>query len=378
MSDVTHGTTHDPLLIPFLHATGEEVAQGLLDEIISREAMPIIRRIVCAVRLGSMKAGWRLEAGDVEHDIVVRLVKRLRLLRADPSAEAISDFQRYVGRMSKNVCHTVHRLNNPRWVGVKNKLTYFLSENPQFEMWQADERRSGEQRLLLCGPKSSRRHERRAGHVTLEGLSQFVSHDLAATRHPITDPRRLHLSDLVPRIFAYAGAPLVVSEIVSLIVGLWDEGEEEHVRIEDAVSFSAQPDGRRGVATAYEDRQTLRQLWEEIGRLPGAQQKALLLSMRTPQGRDALVLFTQTNTASAHQLADMLGMSVGDLEELSGELPLKDAQIAELLGATRQQVINLRLSARKRLGRRLNAIQRSGRASDEGQQLTRRASRVSG
>lgn len=374
MSDVPPGTTHDPLLIPFLRATGEEVAQRLLDEIISLEAMPIIRRIVGALRLGSMKAGPRLEASDVEHDIVVRLVKRLRHLRADPSADAVSDFSRYVGRMSKNVCNTLHRRNNPRWIGVKNRLTYYLSENPQFEMWHGDERRYGEQRLLLCGPKSSRRRERSVRNVDAEGLSQFISHDLAATRHPITDPRQLLLSDLVPRIFEYAGGPLVVSEVVTLIVALWDEGEDEHVGIEDGVPFSAEFDYRQGVVTAYEDRQTLRRLWEEIGRLPEAQQKALLLSMRTPQGRDALVLFSHTNTASAEQLADVLGMSVGDLEKLSGSLPLKDVQIAELLGATRQQVINLRVSARKRLGRRLDAIQGSRRVSAEGDQLTRRAS----
>jgi hypothetical protein len=37
------------------------------------------------------------------------------------------------------------------------------------------------------------------------------------------------------------------------------------------------------------------------------------------------------------------------------ELPLEDAVIAERLGATRQQVINLRKCARARLSRRLAA-----------------------
>jgi hypothetical protein len=38
------------------------------------------------------------------------------------------------------------------------------------------------------------------------------------------------------------------------------------------------------------------------------------------------------------------------------ELPLEDARIAELLGLTRQQVINARKSGRERLARRLKGF----------------------
>ena len=50
---------------------------------------------------------------------------------------------------------------------------------------------------------------------------------------------------------------------------------------------------------------------------------------------------------------DALALSVERLAEFFNRLPLDDATIAEHLNLTRQQVINLRKSARERLARRL-------------------------
>jgi hypothetical protein len=45
-----------------------------------------------------------------------------------------------------------------------------------------------------------------------------------------------------------------------------------------------------------------------------------------------------------------------EFANLWNELPLEDASIASLLGVTRQQVINLRKSARERLTRRMKGF----------------------
>jgi hypothetical protein len=52
------------------------------------------------------------------------------------------------------------------------------------------------------------------------------------------------------------------------------------------------------------------------------------------------------------RIADALEIDAQQLARIWGELPLEDARIAESLGVTRQQVINLRKSARERLSRR--------------------------
>jgi hypothetical protein len=59
------------------------------------------------------------------------------------------------------------------------------------------------------------------------------------------------------------------------------------------------------------------------------------------------------------QLASALEISVDNLAQMWNELPLEDARIAQLLGLTRQQVINARKSGRERLARKHSRAGRS-------------------
>jgi CRP-like cAMP-binding protein len=60
-----------------------------------------------------------------------------------------------------------------------------------------------------------------------------------------------------------------------------------------------------------------------------------------------------TGTARFDDVATALGMTAEELSAIWNDLPLDDLRIAALLNVTRQQVINLRKSARDRLRRRL-------------------------
>lgn len=113
------------------------------------------------------------------------------------------------------------------------------------------------------------------------------------------------------------------------------------------------PDGRSDAVTELMWRDALTVLWSEILALPPKQAAALLLGLRDTEGRSALILLPATGTASLRQIAAALGWSAEDLAEVWNHLPLPDRQIAEMLGLTRQQVINLRKSARERLARRM-------------------------
>ena len=66
------------------------------------------------------------------------------------------------------------------------------------------------------------------------------------------------------------------------------------------------------------------------------------------------MLFTQTGTTDLREFADILNLRFDDFLELWNQLPLDDNTISERLGLTRQQVINLRKSARERLARRMD------------------------
>jgi hypothetical protein len=107
------------------------------------------------------------------------------------------------------------------------------------------------------------------------------------------------------------------------------------------------------VEVDLEHRSWLKRLWEEILLLPLRQRLALLLNLRDEHGGAALPLFPATGVASMRQIAAALEMEAVALAGIWNQLPLADQTIAARLSVNRQQVINLRKSARERLGRRL-------------------------
>src|SRR5205085_11863617 len=118
------------------------------------------------------------------------------------------------------------------------------------------------------------------------------------------------------------------------------------------------PDGSAHAAsgnrleTKLDQRAHLEKLWAEICELPLRQRVALLLGLRDAQGRGVLALLPLIQIASLRQIAAALSLSAESLATLWNQLPLEDRAIAEAIGVTRQQVVNLRKCARERLRRR--------------------------
>jgi len=100
-------------------------------------------------------------------------------------------------------------------------------------------------------------------------------------------------------------------------------------------------------------REEVELLWNEVLELPPKQRAALLLNLRDAAGRNALEILVFTNIASIDAIANATGITPEKLSEIWNELPLNDKAIASTLGQTRQQIINLRKSARERLARRI-------------------------
>src|SRR6185369_8303674 len=66
-------------------------------------------------------------------------------------------------------------------------------------------------------------------------------------------------------------------------------------------------------------------------------------------GAGMLWLLPVLGVATLREIARVLEIPDGEFASLWRQIPLDDAAIAERLACTRQQVINLRMSARKRL-----------------------------
>jgi len=103
-------------------------------------------------------------------------------------------------------------------------------------------------------------------------------------------------------------------------------------------------------------RSALTEVWREIELLPPRQRIALLFGLRDENGSAVTSLLVVLRIAAFDQLAAAMELSPEELAAIWDQLPLPDMVIAERLGLTRQQVINLRKSARDRLGRRLTFL----------------------
>jgi hypothetical protein len=166
------------------------------------------------------------------------------------------------------------------------------------------------------------------------------------------------LGNALAAIFNHLGGPVEFDELVSALaalIGIRDQPIESIADNEDAVAFRAAA-GEPDPSWQVEKRIFLQRLWEELQLLPLNQRAALLLNLKDADGRGCIALFPATGIATLRQLAGALEMSAERFAELWNELPLEDARIAELLGLTRQQVINARKSGRERLARRLKGF----------------------
>ena len=165
-------------------------------------------------------------------------------------------------------------------------------------------------------------------------------------------------ADALAAVFNQLGGPVEFDELVSALaalLGVRVRPIESLPESEDAAAL-APAAVESDPAWQIEKRIFLQRLWEELQLLPPNQRAALLLNLRDAGGSGCITLFPATGVAGLRQLADALGMSADDFARLWNELPLEDARIAELLGLTRQQVINARKSGRERLTRRLKGF----------------------
>ena len=99
--------------------------------------------------------------------------------------------------------------------------------------------------------------------------------------------------------------------------------------------------------------ENLKKVWAEICQMPIRHRLALLLNLKDKQGDCVIRLFPLLRVASIRQIAEVLEFLPDEFARVWNELPWDDLKIAEYMNLTRQQVINLRQSARARLIRQV-------------------------
>jgi hypothetical protein len=285
---------------------------------------------------------------DLTSEVVMNLVRALRQCKSAPREKPIASLRSYVAVMAYNASDNHLRRKYPRRFSLKNRIKYILTHQPGLALWES------ESKSVLCGFDGWRRSKKtRSLQPDRDGpdLNEFLQKRAAGQALDQTNP-----ADLVSAVLDFAAAPVEIDELVTTIAEILKiRDEAPHVPDEYSQQSELSFDPRDTLDKSLDHRAKLVKVWSGILELPLRQRSALLLNLRDEQGGPAIALLPILRISSIEQIAEILNMPAGELAEIWNNLPLEDAAIAERLGATRQQVINLRKCARERLARRLQA-----------------------
>jgi hypothetical protein len=274
-----------------------------------RLADPVIRRTL-ASRRGLYGAA---DLDDLRSEVLLRLVRRL----ANGGGADILDFEDYVAGVAFHVVDDSMRKRYPERARFANRLRYHIKHRPDLTTWSY----RGD---LVVGLRDA--NDRRIPRAEVDAGGDV--RDMASTLDRV-------LSD----------GPVLFQALVTAFVGDLPRAaavDAEEISVGHAIA-SGDADAA-GMA---------RRFWREIETLPERQRIALLLHMRDERGDTGLLQFLMSGIG-ADALAHAVGWTRAELQLHWPELPFDDNTIAALVGATRQQVINLRKCARERLRRRMH------------------------
>lgn len=343
----------------FLEQKDEASADDLLSQLITEHASPVIKQIVRYKlrRYSGSEDGHShtADADDLHNEVIVKLLYDLRE-RRNAAGEKIDDFRGYTAVTTYRACSEYLRRKHPLRHGLKNRLRYALNAHPDLAAWPDA---SGES---VGGFAVWREAQIRATRNDALKKLQADPYELAGALPAGSDFRKMNPAELMAAIFNFAGGPVELDDLVSIVAAL--HGISERTDSLDAVD----EEGRRGYENLKDERADvgqqavqrdhLRRVWEEICQLPAPQRVALLLNLKDDNGNCVTTLLPVAGVASVRQIAKVLEIPPEEFYRLWGDLPLDDATIANLLGLARQQVINLRKSARERLARRMKAAEK--------------------
>jgi DNA-directed RNA polymerase specialized sigma24 family protein len=337
----------DPLLEPLLLVTSDEEIDEIISELITMQAVPVIKRvIVYKLHLNPHRGTELADADDIQQEVILQLLMRLRQFRQQPDVYPINDLRGLTATITHGACARWMQRRFPERHAFKQRLYYLLTHQPGLALWLSENRKQ------MAGFKVWH------GRKDIATVKQFdrVSEEKALLDRirSLKSGKEADWGGVLAAVFDCLGGPVEFDKLTGFLVGLL-RIEDRPVIPLDPTDESGQPDPpaeQPDLAWQTEKKIFLKRAWEEICELPAKQRAALLLNLR----REYHGLFLARGIATLSQMAEALEMSPEKLPEMWNELPLEDAKIAEMLQLTRQQVINARKSARKRLTRRLRGF----------------------
>jgi len=347
---------NEDLLLEYVSARDDLEARQLLSQLLAQHDHVIKETI--SGKLGvhdrtTTRNDTKEDFDDVYADTLLRLIDRLHSLRKSREELPIRNFASYLAAIARNSCEEFLRRKHPQRHLLKKRLRYVLTHSPGLGLWREAD---GE---WICGHESWRPSDEPfsvsvSGARIVTGISDRSEVGGLDGRGEPTgqgdNANELRRTALT--IFAKANRPISLNALVGLVGEALGINDGHHFLASETVIA----DPRVDAASELVLNSRVSFLWDEICRLPLRQRIALLFNLRDAGGRSAIGLFPLLQVASMERIACALEMPIEQLAELWNRLPMEDAVIAKHLGITRQQVINLRKSARQRLANRTRSF----------------------
>jgi RNA polymerase sigma factor (sigma-70 family) len=335
--DAVPGGVVDPVLEPFLDSPAESAAEhDALRELID-QVTPVIEGIIRRKVASS-------EREELFSEAVLQLIRRLQEMKPGPPRQPITNFSGYAAVTTFNVVHAHLRRAHPERQRLRNRVRHAARMSAQYDLWES---RAGH---FVCGLASwAGRAMVECSEATLDAIPPLPTPAALGWNDAIT---RRQVTLMLDHVFAHVRQPVELERLVEKVAELLQlpvlaapptAAETMAERVDESVS----------IESSLVIRSALAEVWREIGELPPKQRVALLLSLRDGNGSAITSLLVVLRITTFDGLAESVGLTPEQLAAIWDQLPLPDTVIAERLALMRQQVINLRKSARERLGRRL-------------------------
>lgn len=341
------------LLEIFSCSSDKDEQERTLTALLTEHAQPIVAKIIRYKTRGAVDDGE-----EINSEVMVQLISRLQKLKNGSDVNEIENFGSYVAVTTYNACDRYLSRKYPNRRRLKNGLRYLLANRDGFAVWQ------DKNANYVGGFRRWQLGEIEVSNLKIEQLRE----DARAFERDVKPQKswsdQKNAYELLTAIFNWANAPVEIDLLTNICADWWNVTDETiaiDAQRQNEPGSSERPavqiaDTRPDVYTENERRGYLSRLWKEINELPPRQRVAVLLNLKDENGRGVIDLWLVVGVATVEKIAAALEMRTERFAELWNHLPLDDNRIAEILGLTRQQVINLRKSARERLARRMKGF----------------------
>jgi len=347
-SSSNRGLHLDPLLQRYAKCNEDAASEQLLQELVGAARSTIgnvVRR-----RLAFSTSAETQDRDDVCGEAILELLRRLRAVRDGEDTVPIENFSAYVATATNHACDEYLRRKYPQRRRLKTKLRYILNTEPRFAVWESGVLHNKD---WLCGLKMWQLQGNERARPPADGWG-------AISELSGSDRSRQSVVNMLVSIFDSVQGPILLDELVGIVATQWGVSDRVVPIDPERPESRLMPDAESHLV----QRRGLESLWNEIRNLPVPQRVALLLNLRSGEGDSPIVFFPVMGIASIRQIADVLSIPAEEFAGLWNRLPVDDQVIALRLGVTRQQVINLRKSARERLRRNIKGRKAAFGASD--------------